>query len=322
MFCPSISVIIPVYNGEKDLLPLIDCLVSQTYNLTQVEFILVDNNSEDNTAHLIKEQAQLYQNQNIKIRYILADKIQSSYYARNQGIKNSEGKIIAFTDVDCRPQHDWLELLIQPFIDEKIMIVAGEIKGLKGNSILEKYAETNDTLSQKYTLANELYPYAQTANLAIRKEALQIIGLFRPYLTTGGDADICWRLFQELQAEIKFVRGALVFHRHRNNLKDFQSQWQRYGKSNQYLHQLHGLKLAKNYDNQAILLRIGRWIFQDIPKNIIKITIGKASFFDLIKAPIDIIASKARSDGQQKAILPLKAKEIEVMDQPIDTSNK
>lgn len=322
MFCPFISVIIPVYNGEKDLLPLIDCLVNQTYNLKQVEFILVDNNSQDNTANLIKEKAQFYQNQHITIKYILANQIQSSYYARNQGIKNSQGEIIAFTDVDCRPQSDWLELLIQPFTDEKIMIVAGEIKGLKGNSILEKYAEENDTLSQKYTLANELYPYAQTANLAIRKQALQIIGLFRPYLTTGGDADICWRLFQELQAEIKFVGRALVFHRHRDNLKDFQSQWQRYGKSNQYLHQLHGLKLAKNYDNRTVLLRLGRWIFRDIPKNMVKIIIGKATVFDLIKAPIDIIASKARSDGQQKAILPPKAKEIEAIDQSIDFSQK
>ncbi|MFM7789605.1 MAG: glycosyltransferase, partial [Microcystis panniformis] len=42
-FLPEVSVIVPIYNGEKDLPSLIDCLAKQTYPRQLVEYILVDN---------------------------------------------------------------------------------------------------------------------------------------------------------------------------------------------------------------------------------------------------------------------------------------
>ncbi|MEY3556663.1 MAG: hypothetical protein RLZZ580_2720, partial [Cyanobacteriota bacterium] len=44
-FFPEVSVIVPIYNGEKDIPPLIDCLAKQSYPRQLVEYILVDNNS-------------------------------------------------------------------------------------------------------------------------------------------------------------------------------------------------------------------------------------------------------------------------------------
>ena len=41
----EVSVVVPIYNGEKDLPDLIECLRSQTYAADQVEYLLVDNNS-------------------------------------------------------------------------------------------------------------------------------------------------------------------------------------------------------------------------------------------------------------------------------------
>ena len=54
-----VSVIIPIYNGEKDLPELIECLKNQTYNHEKTEFILVDNNSSDDTFKLIEEKAKI-----------------------------------------------------------------------------------------------------------------------------------------------------------------------------------------------------------------------------------------------------------------------
>ncbi|MGY6530855.1 MAG: glycosyltransferase [Cyanobacterium sp.] len=306
---PFVSVIIPIYNGEKDISELIECLNNQTYNHEKVEFILVDNNSSDNTLQLIEQKAQKLEN--IKIKCVQEKKIQSSYAARNRGIKDAQGDIIAFTDVDCRPQKDWLEKLIQPFTDAKTMIVAGEIKAIKGNSILEKYAEKRDILSQKYTLANDFFPYGQTANLAVRREALKVVGLFRPYLTTGGDADICWRILKEIESEIKFVPDALVLHRHRDNLKDFKSQWERYGKSSKYLHQLHGSNLMPDYSTSKYSYRLLVWLIKEFPKNILKLLIGRGNFVDLIQTPLDMMLGKLRSNGQKNADLPDQAKEID-----------
>ncbi|MGB3512905.1 MAG: glycosyltransferase, partial [Microcoleaceae cyanobacterium] len=208
----KVSVVVPIYNGKQDLPELIECLRSQTYSTNQVEYLLVDNNSSDGSSAIIQAAAN-YDFQAAELKQIIIcllseNQIQSSYAARNAGIRTANSEILAFTDGDCRPQPQWLENLIQPFSDPNVGIVAGEILALPGDSLLEKYAEKQETLSQKHTLANPFCPYGQTANLAIRKQAFVEVGLFRPYLTTGGDADICWRILRETSYQLKFAEKA------------------------------------------------------------------------------------------------------------------
>ena len=202
-FSPQVSVIIPIYNGEQDLPDLLECLQSQTYPKEKVEYLLVNNNSQDNTAKIIEKATLEAQKIGINLQAINENNIQSSYAARNQGIRQATGEILAFTDADCRPLKTWLQELVKPFVDEKIAIVVGEIKALPGDSFLEKYAENNSVLSQKFLLEHPFLPYGQTANLGIRRIIFTKIGLFRPYLTTGGDADICWRIQQQKSDHIE-----------------------------------------------------------------------------------------------------------------------
>ena len=137
------------------------------------------------------------------------------------------------------------------------------------------------------------------------------MGLFRPYLTTGGDADICWRILREIEAEIMFAPSAIVFHRHRDNLTDFKSQWRRYGKSNQYLHQLHGIDLSPEYNSQEATKRLIRWMIKELPIKILKRLLGKGKWIDIFNTPIGLIGWQARSEGQKNAKLPTQAREIE-----------
>ncbi|MGK7958619.1 MAG: glycosyltransferase family 2 protein, partial [Crocosphaera sp.] len=240
---PQVSVIIPIYNGKQDLPGLIECLQSQTYPKEKVEYLLVNNNSQDNTANILNQATIEAEKIGLNLQTLNENTIQSSYAARNQGIRQATGEILAFTDADCRPLKTWLEELVKPFIDEKIGIVVGEIEALPGNSFLEKYAEQNSVLSQQFLLEHPFLPYGQTANLGIRRIIFAKIGLFRPYLTTGGDADICWRIQQQTNYQLSFASSAIIRHRHRSNFKELKSQWQRYGRSNLYLHELYGVDL-------------------------------------------------------------------------------
>ena len=124
-----------------------------------------------------------------------------------------------------------MENLVKPFVDLEIGITCGEIVALPGKTILEQHADRQNTLSQKHTLAHPFCPYGQTANLAVRRLVLQQIGLFRPYLTSGGDADLCWRILRETSYKMYFAENAIVRHRHRYTIKQLQSQWYRYGES-------------------------------------------------------------------------------------------
>lgn len=308
---PPLSVIIPIYNGEADLPDLIECLRLQTYPKEQVEYLLVDNNSSDRTEQILETTAVEFANQEIRLYPLTENQIQSSYAARNRGIRFAHHSILVFTDADCRPQPDWLEQLVQPFSDPNVGIVVGELVALAGDTYLEKYADLCETLSQKFLLEHPFCPYGQTANLAIRKQAFEKIGLFRPYLTTGGDADICWRIQQQTDLKIEFAPLAIVRHRHRSTLKDFRSQWQRYGCSNRYLHHLYGVDLMRDFTAKETVYRLTRWLLKELPKDSLKLMVGKASFVNLIKTPIDLIGFQARSQGQKEAQLSEEAKQIE-----------
>ncbi|MEG4840575.1 glycosyltransferase [Microcoleus sp. B9-D4] len=247
----------------------------------------------------------------ITIRHLTENQIQSSYAARNKGIRASTGEIIAFTDADCRPESDWLENLVKPFVDLEVGISAGEILALPGKTILEQHADRQNTLSQKHTLAHPFCAYGQTANLAVRRLVLQQIGLFRPHLTSGGDADLCWRILRETSYKMYFAENAIVRHRHRYTIKQLQSQWYRYGESNKYLHELYGVDLMREFTTGEYFYRLARWLLKEFPVAAAKSASSRSDMVDLFNTPIGLLNVRARAIGQRQAKLPESAWQIE-----------
>ncbi|MEM8639558.1 MAG: glycosyltransferase [Cyanobacteria bacterium P01_G01_bin.54] len=292
----QVSVIVPIYNGERDLPDLLRCLLQQTVPPDRLEYLLVDNNSGDRTAQLLTQAVPQFAKQGYSLRPLKATEIQSSYAGRNVGIRAAWGQILVFTDVDCRPQPDWLQRLIQPFRDPAIALVVGEVVALPGTSWLEQYAEAQETLSQRHTLNHRFCPYGQTANLAIRRELFHQIGLFRPYLTTGGDADICWRILHNTPHQSAFVPEAIVQHRHRTSLKALGQQWRRYGRSNRYLHALYGVPLMRSLTLREVIYRLGRWLIKELP-----LGLWRRDRRQLVTTPLDLFTFWARTQGQRQA---------------------
>ncbi len=93
----KISIIIPVYNGEKYLGKCLDSIANQT--LLDIEIIVVDDGSTDSSRALIKR----YAENDKRIKYETQIN-QGPSVARNKGIKMAISKYIAFVDCD-----DWIE---------------------------------------------------------------------------------------------------------------------------------------------------------------------------------------------------------------------
>ena len=91
----DISVIIPVYNLEKYITPMLDSLKAQDLGSYNVEYIFVLNNCTDNSADIIKQSGLDCQ--------LLECDIQGCGPARNTGMDAASGKYIWFMDGD-----DWL----------------------------------------------------------------------------------------------------------------------------------------------------------------------------------------------------------------------
>ena len=319
---PFISVIVPIYNGEADVPALTKTLFAQTYPADRVEYLLVDNDSQDQTPDLLKVAIADANAHGQAATYLSETEIQSSYAARNHGIRVANGEILVFTDADCQPQPAWLEKLIIPFSDPVVGAVAGEIAALPGNNWLEQHAEQTNTLSQTHTLAHSFCPYGQTANLAVRRSVFEKIGLFRPYLTTGGDADLCWRLQREGGWDLRFAEQAIVRHRHRQTLAELRSQWRRYGKSNRYLHELHGIPLMRSIAPSEIRYRLARWIIKELPAVSYRVLTRKSPLIAFAETPLALYCQVARSTGQKQAQLPPEAQQIAAIADEADAPTK
>jgi len=106
---PLISIIMPAYNAEKHIAESIESVVRQTY--ANWELIIIDDGSSDNTAKI----ANSYLEKDCRIRYIY-QRNQKQGKARNNGIENSKGKLIAFLDSDDLWVSDKLEIQVGFFL--------------------------------------------------------------------------------------------------------------------------------------------------------------------------------------------------------------
>lgn len=93
-----ISVIIPTFNRENTIRRAIESVYSQEYK--NIELIIVDDFSEDNTFTIVADLQKKFQN----LKYLVNQRSKGACGARNTGILNSKGKYVAFLDSD----DEWL----------------------------------------------------------------------------------------------------------------------------------------------------------------------------------------------------------------------
>lgn len=206
---PHVSIVIPVYNGEKTLRNCLNSVCAQTYG--DYEVIVVNNNSKDNTAQIIHH----FQTQYSFVRNIFEDK-PGRGSARNAGEKASLGNIVLMTDDDCIVPKDWIEKMIKPILYEGVDVVQGFETSLSHDfwSLnCQKFSERKwDRFDGSY------YPgYIDTKNLAIKREVLNQIGFSSRIYFSSEDTDLSLRLFIE-KAKVKLVRDVAVFHQHPQTL--------------------------------------------------------------------------------------------------------
>ena len=102
MTTPIVSVIIPCYNAEKNIMQCIDSILSQT--LTQTEIICVDDGSTDTTLDILRD----YQEKDSRIR-VIQQKNAGAGAARNVGLDCASGEYLSFLDADDFFESDMLE---------------------------------------------------------------------------------------------------------------------------------------------------------------------------------------------------------------------
>ncbi|MGA9109397.1 MAG: glycosyltransferase [Smithella sp.] len=119
------SVVICTFNRAESLRRTLKSLREVVIpNHLSCEFIIVDNNSNDDTRLVVEEIEKHFE---LKIKYVFEDK-QGISYARNRGIKEARGEIIAFTDDDVIVDKYWIQNIDKAFKEhDDVACIGGKI---------------------------------------------------------------------------------------------------------------------------------------------------------------------------------------------------
>ena len=181
-----ISVIIPVYNGEKTIRETIDSVIKQTFD--NFELIVINDGSTDSTLDIVNSI------QDSRIKVFSYDNAGQSA-SRNWGISLAKGEYISFIDADDLWTPDKLESQLQALQENPQAAVAyswtdwideaGEPWG-RGIHI----SESGDVYGK--LLLNDFV--ANGSNVLIKSEALKEVGGFETSLIPAEDWDMWIRL--------------------------------------------------------------------------------------------------------------------------------
>lgn len=146
-----VSVISPVYNAERFIETTINSVLNQTYK--NVEYILVDDCSPDNSAEIILRMAKEYP----EIKYHKLEKNSGAGFARNTGIMLAEGQYIAFLDSDdCwKPEKIEKEVALAKEKNAEFIFTAIEMIDEEGKVVKGK-RNVKEKIDYKFLLTNTM----------------------------------------------------------------------------------------------------------------------------------------------------------------------
>jgi len=219
----AVSIIIPCYNSAPFINRTLNAIIPEISQYDDVELILVDNNSTDNTLELLEQAATQYRNQGSAIRVFSATHKQGVNVARNVGARAARGTILLFTDHDDTVCPGWLAAYRAAF-SNGAKIASGPYA---------EYTSQGELIQEVTTpeLHHWEIPYGLGSNCGITARGFSQIGGFQESWQGGGDdADFFWRAhFADM--ELTFVPEARIIHIMRESGKPTLTQFTGYGRS-------------------------------------------------------------------------------------------
>jgi glycosyltransferase involved in cell wall biosynthesis len=226
---PRVSVIVPVYNGENTIEDCVQSIFDLSFPRDEVELLLIDNDSTDGTAAILDRFPDRAK--------ILSETTRGPSAARNRGLANATGDIIAFTDADCTVHPDWLTHLIEPLADKAVGISGGTILSRRPCNSIEAFGERIH--DHRLAIEYDSPPYAITMNWASPRSVLEQVGWFDEELLRCEDCDLSYRILAA-GYRIAYAPDAIIYHRNEETLEGLAAEG--------YAHGYHAVPLVRKHD--------------------------------------------------------------------------
>jgi glycosyltransferase involved in cell wall biosynthesis len=251
---PFISVVVPTCGRTRLLGRALDSLAALDYPCYEV--VVVDNAPHDpTTARYVAQRAA----RDARVRYTSEPRAGVTH-ARNRGLAEAGGEIVAFADDDVTVDRQWLRALVDGFTDEDVASVTGEVLASELETSAQIWVEqyggfgkgcrrrrfdrdgfesvVEGTVHRVAAAPGSLYPYlpgayGSGANMAFRAKVLRQLGGFDPLLgsgavRTGEDIDVLMRLVLAGHT-LLYEPAAIVWHSHHRELRALRRSVYHYG---------------------------------------------------------------------------------------------
>lgn len=181
-----ISVVIPLYNKEKQIAHTLQSVLNQTFQ--DFEIVVVDDGSTDESITEVEKFS------DSRIRLIHQQNAGVSA-ARNRGIEEAKGELIAFLDADDEWKSEYLATqyhLYQKYPDCSVFACNYEFRNSDGvvtSTIIRKisFAGEDGILPNYFEVACCSHPPLWTSAVMVKKQAIQAIGGFPVGIKSGED---------------------------------------------------------------------------------------------------------------------------------------
>jgi lipopolysaccharide/colanic/teichoic acid biosynthesis glycosyltransferase/glycosyltransferase involved in cell wall biosynthesis len=207
-----ISVVIPAKNAEKNIEACLQGILAQTGIEYQLEIIVVDDGSVDQTAKLAEKMGVS----------VIRQENRGPASARNTGACLAQGKIIAFTDADCVPTSEWLHHLLKPFYSSQNVVGVKGTYQTKQVSLVARFVQQE--YESKYARLSKLsaIDFIDTYSAAYRRDVFVENGGFDSAFPVPSveDQEFSFRLARK-GYRMLFVPEAIVFHTHDQNWVEY-----------------------------------------------------------------------------------------------------
>jgi teichuronic acid biosynthesis glycosyltransferase TuaG len=209
-----VSIIMPAYNAEKYIAASIESVLAQTYS--DWELIVVDDGSTDSTATVVQE----FATSDPRVRYNFQENGRLGK-ARNTGITNSTGRLIAFLDSDDLWLPTKLEVQTRAMAENNADVVYSKSYVFSDENIDDE-TQTLTSSAGKFSGPDFFdslirYPQIPVLTVLFKRSALDRVGLFEEGKAYHGceDYDLWLRL----------ARAGLVFY----GMPDILARYRRHG---------------------------------------------------------------------------------------------
>ncbi len=261
-FHPTVSILVPARNEEQRIRECLDSLLRQDYPSEAIEIVVIDDQSEDGTAGIVRDTTQ--KDPRVKLLTVASrpPTVSPKINALTTGIEGSHGEIIFTTDADCTADRRWVSAIVRHFGADVGVVTGTTLFGREEAVPVSLYGiQFLDFLSHTACAAgaigNGRVNNCNGSNMAFRRSAYAAAGGYQSlaHLNSGDDSLLAQLIERTTAWKVRFASdpSATVTTAPVSTWKEFFHQRMRWAAQTSHYHPATVAFLASSFAFYVLL---------------------------------------------------------------------